>query len=426
MIVEAFIDGLIDDAILVPVSVNYEKLVDGNFAHEQMGMPKRKESFMNAMSSIWKILNSKFGLMRIDFNEPFSLKELVKTFKERQAEVVTPTLPGARKLLTGPSATSMYGIEVIDKHRVLVDNIARHLVFDSSCATSVMSTNAIAFLLLHKFRRGGTMKEISQRLTRLRQQVGNERDCSFDEDSEKAVARAVKLLGSHLVRQTVQSNGELFIEPILSVPSLVETAYYANTFVPFFALDAVVVVALATVNEGASMILGDIVDTAILYCDILRYEFIFYKPCQDFAVQVEKSVNRMIKLDLVSKTADGFTLNHQASPMLLSALMPFSVAYHSTAQCLERLLEEPSMPESDFVKVCLGHLTHKFNTDQTRYGESISTDSIRNCMKLMEKWTVTEAVTQAGVRVMSLSSAFNSAEGVREVVERIEKFVILK
>lgn len=145
MIVEAFIDGLIDDAILVPVSVNYEKLVDGNFAHEQMGMPKRKESFMNAMSSIWKILNSKFGLMRIDFNEPFSLKELVKTFKERQAEVVTPTLPGARKLLTGPSATSMYGIEVIDKHRVLVDNIARHLVFDSSCATSVMSTNAIAF-----------------------------------------------------------------------------------------------------------------------------------------------------------------------------------------------------------------------------------------------------------------------------------------
>lgn len=427
MIVEAFIDGLIDDAILVPVSVNYEKLVDGNFTNEQMGTPKRQESFRNAMSSIWKILNSKFGLMRIDFNEPFSLKELVKSFKERQIAVV-PTLPNARKLMTGPSATSMYGIEVIDKHRVLVDNIARHLVFDSSCATTVMSTNIVAFLLLHRFRRGATMKELSLVLTELRQQIGTERDCSFEGESEKVIARAVKLLGSPLVKQTVQPNGELFIEAVLNVPSVIETAYYGNTFVPYFALDAVVVTALATIEDGAAMLMADIVDNAMLYCDILRYEFIFYKPCQDFAEQIEKTVNRLCKFGVVTKAAvgDGVTLNTESSGMLLSALAPFSVAYYTTAQSLMKLLDEQTMLEADFVKDCLHHLLHKFNTGGTNYGESISTDSIKNCMKLMEKWTVTEATIQNGARLMSLSSAFNSPAGVQDVIEKIEKFVILK
>lgn len=421
--VEAFIDGLIEDAILVPVSVNYEKLVDGNFTNEQMGTPKRQESFRNAMSSIWKILNSKFGQMRIDFNEPFSLKELVKSFKERQ---VAFTLPNARKLMTGPSATSMYGIEVIDKHRVLVDNIARHLVFDSSCATTVMSTNIVAFLLLHRFRRGATMKELSLSLTELRQQIGTERDCSFEGESEKVIARAVKLLGSPLVQQTVQPNGELFIEAVLSVPSVIETAYYGNTFVPYFALDSVVVTALATVKDGAAMLMTDIVDNAMLYCDILRYEFIFYKPCQDFAEQVEKSVNRLCKFGVVTKAADGVSLNSESSGMLLSALTPFSVAYHATALTLTKLLDEQTMSEAEFVKDCLRHLMHKFNTGETNYGESISTDSIRNCMKLMEKWAVTEATIKNGARLMSLSSAFNSTAGVQDVIEKIEKFVILK
>lgn len=218
VIVEAFIDGLIDDAILVPVSVNYEKLVDGNFVREQMGTPKKKESFRMAMASIWKIVNSKFGQMRIDFNEPFSLKELVRTFNERQVVIPRP-LPSSRKLLTGPSHQSMYGIEVIDKHRALVDNIARHLVFDSSVATSVMSTNAVAYLLLNKFRGGVTLTELSHSLTELRLQVGTERDFGFDDEpSESVIKRAVTLLGSDMVQQRAVANNEIFIEPVLTVP----------------------------------------------------------------------------------------------------------------------------------------------------------------------------------------------------------------
>lgn len=74
VIVDAFMDGTIEDALLVPVSVNYEKLVDGNFVREQMGQPKQMETFWKAIKSIWSILNSNYGMMRIDFNQPFSLQ----------------------------------------------------------------------------------------------------------------------------------------------------------------------------------------------------------------------------------------------------------------------------------------------------------------------------------------------------------------
>lgn len=74
VILETFLDGTIEDALLVPVSVNYEKLVDGNFVREQLGQPKEMETFGNAVKSIWKVLNSNYGIMRVDFNQPFSLR----------------------------------------------------------------------------------------------------------------------------------------------------------------------------------------------------------------------------------------------------------------------------------------------------------------------------------------------------------------
>lgn len=74
VILETLLDGTIEDALLVPVSINYEKLVDGNFIREQLGQPKEMETFSNAMKGIWKVLNSNYGIMRVDFNQPFSLR----------------------------------------------------------------------------------------------------------------------------------------------------------------------------------------------------------------------------------------------------------------------------------------------------------------------------------------------------------------
>lgn len=58
-------DRSIPDALLVPVSVNYERLVDGNFVREQTGQKKIPETFWKAMSGIWKV--RKFHFLKLKY-----------------------------------------------------------------------------------------------------------------------------------------------------------------------------------------------------------------------------------------------------------------------------------------------------------------------------------------------------------------------
>lgn len=197
-------DGTIPDALLVPVSVNYERLVDGNFVHEQLGQRKKPESFKSAVSAIWNILSVNCGQMRIDFNEPYSLSELVKAFNKSGLSDSGSEQPRSstkqasmRRLTHQPSTSSLFGTDIVqEEHRMLVDSIARHVVYDSSCSTAVMSTNAVTFLLLTQFRDGAPVDVIAQALDELRAALKNVRNINFTGESKDVVLYAANLLGS--------------------------------------------------------------------------------------------------------------------------------------------------------------------------------------------------------------------------------------
>lgn len=106
----------IKDALLVPVSINYERLCDGNFVYEQVGEKKKPENFTRAVASIWKTLNSNHGQMRIDFNEPFSLRELVNVFEKSNIDSndssprKSSNVTQLKRLKQQPSTSSLYGM----------------------------------------------------------------------------------------------------------------------------------------------------------------------------------------------------------------------------------------------------------------------------------------------------------------------------
>lgn len=56
--------------------------------------------------------------------------------------------------------------------------------------------------------------------------------------------------------------------------------------------------------------------------------------------------------------------------------------------------------------------------------ESISTDSVRNCLKLFEKWSVIEVCNQRGMRLISLNTLYEmSRESLNSIVKKIEAVV---
>lgn len=298
VIIDACLDGTIPDALLVPVSVNYEKLVDGNFVMEQLGQKKKPETFSSAFSAIWKTLNSQYGLMRIDFNEPFSLRELVRSFN-KQMETAGPEMSGDHKNLHHTASTSsLYGTDVVrEEHRALVDNIARHVVYDCASATSIMTTNALAFLLLNQFRDGATLAVLIEAMNALREELAPRRDLGFTGASEDIIRYAANLLGPGLVR-VEKRDLKTFIRPITQIPSVIELFYYANTLTPFYALDSVIVTAAmylkAALPDDSGVLECEIIRLTQEICDILRYEFIFVKPCQTTETVLADAISNLI------------------------------------------------------------------------------------------------------------------------------------
>ena len=56
-------------------------------------------------------------------------------------------------------------------------------------------------------------------------------------------------------------------------------------------------------------------------------------------------------------------------------------------------------------------------------GESISTDTIRNCIKVFEKWSVIDISSSTGVRLVSLTNLYDTSNGIQNIIQRIRKIV---
>lgn len=485
VIVDAFIDKSISDALLVPVSINYEKLVDGNFVREQLGQKKIPESFSSAVSAIINVLKSRYGLMRIDFNEPFSLSELVKSIRKSDPHISYS--PGARRLQHQPSSSSLFGTDVVQEEqelRNLVDNIARHVVYDCAKATSVMTTNAIAFLLLNRFRDGAPLSLLVEALDQLRDVLAlSARDLGFTGTSEDVVKYATSLLGPALVTKE-QRGGQIFIKPVTLIPNVIELSYYSNSLGAHFAMDSIVIICAAHLKREAEKILKEqqrstddvsigrqrLFQMCLEFCDLLKYEFILSKPCQNLETLLLDCFDKLCMRELLvqpeveyteeqnmarrmanylelnewhdAPSEDSFSedgMNHTLYEdetrvyfpaekhcdriVLQSVLAPFSNTYAATAHCLNNLLDGNTMVESEFIKCAINEITNRVEQGQCKYGESISTDSVRNCLKVLEKRANIEISNNNGVRIVALTPPHDSTESVQAIIESIEKFV---
>lgn len=491
VIVDAFNDRSIADALIVPVSINYEKLVDGNFVREQLGQKKIPESFWSAAAGIVKVLKARYGLMRIDFNEPFALSELVRSLRVNASQDVQQQYgPDMKRLQHKPSSSSLFGTDVVQEEqelRHLVDSIARHVVYDCAKATSVMTTNALAFLLLNRFRDGAPLTILAEALDEMRRVLeGASRDLGFTGTSEDVIKYAAELLGPGLVLKETR-NGQLFIKPVTLVPNVIELAYYSNSLIPHFALESIVITTAVLLHRSAEKRLRDqqqstddasvgrrqLHRTCLEFCDLMKYEFILSKPCQSLDTLLDDCIDKLRDRELLAQptveytdeqqaaqrlaahmelddyyddTEDSFSdgmsdQHHNASDdddldrmflpaerhcdriVLQSVLAPFTNTYTAVAVSLNALVGGNSMVEGEFIKQCIREITSRVEAGECKYGESISTDTVRNCLKYLEKRSNIEITNNAGVRIVSLAASFDSTEQVQTIIDSMERFV---
>lgn len=73
---EAIEEGYNTDLVFVPISINYDRILEeSSYVQELKGKQKEKESVVSMMQSS-KLLNRKYGMVYINFNKVFTLKEI--------------------------------------------------------------------------------------------------------------------------------------------------------------------------------------------------------------------------------------------------------------------------------------------------------------------------------------------------------------
>ncbi|KAK8391107.1 hypothetical protein O3P69_017038 [Scylla paramamosain] len=422
VIVDAYSNGTLEDALIIPIAINYDRLLDGNFIREQMGQSKVPESFWGAVRAIIK---------------------------------------GAR------SSSSLFGTEVTEEYRLLVKSLAVHIVFDAERCQAIMSTNAVAWLLSFVYRSGTRLSTLTTALDALRDSLkARKRDTGFSGDSREVVRHAVQLLGPGLVRTEDFSGSnssacdkpDYFIEPVTLLPNIIEFNYYASALGPLFAADAIVVTTLLSMTDCDLWTYKDcspdcLVDKKKLLqragrlASVLQHEYLLAPPCAKQEDRLSQALDNLVDMGLLQAAVfpqkgvrrwsddsdeDDISYCHHfkvtptsSSLEVIGAwrnmLVPMLDAYYYTAHCLQKLIAT-QMPDKEFIQSSQSYIGSLLEKGILKYGESICIDPIRNAVKFFESEGVVESYTHDSIRLLYLSKEFESEDKLLPFINEIDSF----
>jgi glycerol-3-phosphate O-acyltransferase len=266
-VVDAYLEGRVDDLCLVPVSVSYDQLHEvEEFAGEARGAAKQPETLGWLLRFI-RAQRGRFGAIYVRFGQPVSLRESLGQ-------------PG------DPA-----GIDGVARERML-NKLALEVSWQINAATPITGAALVAVALLAARGVPLTKDQIDVALAGY---LAHARTLGLpltpgaavdDAGTLRRVLEAFEARGV-LDRDTSGSGDRYRIAPA----GHLQLAYYRNSLVHFFLTDAIAEVALlaaAAGGEGADAVR----ERALLIRDLLKFEF-FFQEKEAFLEALEKALARL-------------------------------------------------------------------------------------------------------------------------------------
>ncbi|KAJ3323380.1 hypothetical protein HDV06_001900 [Boothiomyces sp. JEL0866] len=259
LILESILGNKAKDAILVPVSLGYDKVIETpSYVNELLGTPKQKESIGQLLSSV-NLLQLKWGRIDVRFGKAFSMKTFING-------IVNAGKPNFRSLT--PQGQSVYILQSLG-YRILAE-INKILV--------IMPTSLVGTVLLTLRGRGVGKTELVRKVTKLQNEItarGGQVAESGLSSNEVIVDRAIKVLGELIGRRYE------ILEPVYYPVKRFELSYYRNQVIHLFVPESIFCVGMyATIKVGGPIKLQRIPRKLLLsdisfLSQLLKYEFVF-------------------------------------------------------------------------------------------------------------------------------------------------------
>ncbi|KAK3389836.1 hypothetical protein B0H63DRAFT_104720 [Podospora didyma] len=280
-VLDSLLSGRVEDAIICPVSTQYDKVVETEgYVTELLGMPKKKENLADFLSGGSNVLSLRLGRVDVRFHEPWSLRGYINEQIARLSRV--------------PTAININWKDT--KNAVVRQKLLRTLGYkvlaDINDVSVVMPTALIGTVLLTLRGRGVGRTELIRRVewltARVRAKGG--RVAHFgNAPLSDVVERGLEVLGKDLVGVV-----DGLAEPTYYAVDRFQLSFYRNMTIHLFISEALVAAALYTrVKRGGGPSIQDIPyqdlhDQVLFLSSLFRGEFIY--SGEGLAVNLERTL----------------------------------------------------------------------------------------------------------------------------------------
>nr|XP_006630906.1 PREDICTED: glycerol-3-phosphate acyltransferase 1, mitochondrial [Lepisosteus oculatus] len=323
IIVDTLCSTSISDVLIVPVGISYDRIIEGNYNSEQLGKPKKNESLWSVARGVFRMLRKNYGCVRVDFTQPFSLKEYLDSQRHRQLpapltleQLLVPTIIAAQPdqaLFNGEEEGHLSSLDLTDEpwRRQVIGNLAKHVLFTANKSSAVMSTHIVACLLLYRHRQGVYLSKLVEDFFSMKEEVlSRDFDLGFSGNSEDVVMHALHLLGNCVNVTTSSRNTEFFISPATTIPALFELNFYSNGLFHVFITEAIIACsvlailreqAAETVQSTSEMMVSQerLIRKAAGLSHFLTNEVAVALPCQMVYQVFDDTVGRLIQYGIL-------------------------------------------------------------------------------------------------------------------------------
>ncbi|XP_005996338.1 glycerol-3-phosphate acyltransferase 1, mitochondrial [Latimeria chalumnae] len=322
IIVESLWSNAISDVFIVPVGISYDRIIEGNYNSEQLGKPKKNESLWSVVRGVFRMLRKNYGCVRVDFAQPFSLKEYLENQRQRPLPAplsleytLLPSILSERKehnLYNAGDVVAANPRDLTDepRKRQLIANLAKHTVFTANISCAVMSTHIVACLLLYRHRQGVNLSKLVGDFFSMKEEIlARDFDLGFSGNSDDVVMHALHLLGNCVNVTSTRRNTEFFVTPSTSVPALFELNFYSNSMLHVFVQEAIIACSIhAVLKEKAAIVRGTsevmvshdrIARKAAELCYFLSNEITVALPCQMIYQVCHEAVGKFIQYGIL-------------------------------------------------------------------------------------------------------------------------------
>ncbi|MGQ4616768.1 glycerol-3-phosphate 1-O-acyltransferase [Nocardia sp. R7R-8] len=387
----------IDDVMLIPVSITYERLNElGAIATEQEGGKKKPEG-LTWLARYIRSQQHSAGHVYVRFGEPLSARDRLAAHGDPlTAPRLTIPLHHTEPI---PAPRTEAGVgdreppEITELERKAVQRLAFEVAVGINAVTPI-TVNALATLaLLGVDGRALTLGEVRTMLNPVlgyidkRRLPGGELDALRDEQGLAVVLEQLSL--AKVV--TVYRGG---VEPVYSIKSgaYLEAAFYRNSAVHWFVNRAILELSiLAAVDNDDADALQAGWDEAFRLRDLLKFEF-FFPDRGEFADQMVAEMllvdpdwyshtrRDTVGSDILDKlTASGFTMAHRVLRSFVDAQLVVA----------ERLAARDAGDEIDrkeFITECVAVGKQMMLQKRLHSPESVSTELFTSALKLADNY----------------------------------------